>query len=288
MNIGAKVLTTGADVAGKAVVGLSYLLSKIVAAEYKTKGIVPKKYFNGKPTAYFTIMRKDLLEFSRAAKQYGIAYSVVMDKSNTNPKAEVDILIQDSNAALVQRVMERYGFNMPDINLDEAAAARDNEKTADVENSEYYIPPEDFNVDADAKDVELAEDEPASNGQHTAEKDQTTVSQEKVPDIDILRSDAFINLLEEQQVDINTKDDNDSGKDKRPTQARTENQNIQFAHSSKTITSKEKPSVKGTLMAHRKEEKREAAQRSPTRVRGGYEHVQTLARKPKSKEGKER
>lgn len=272
IGAGAKIITTGVDVAGKAVVGLAQLLTIIVNAEYRSKGFVPKKYFDGKPTAYFTIMQKDLLEFSRAAKQYGIAYSAIIDKTNTNPKAEVDIIIQDSNAALVQRIMERYGFNMPDINMDDvAAAARDTDKAADAEAAAHNAQSEDKAADAKATEHDMTTDQ--------------SPQENKVPDIDIMRSDGFINLLEEEQVDISTKGKEDAGKEKHPTQARTEGESIQFAPSSETT--RKRPSVRDTLETYRQEERREAAKQSPAKVRG-YEHVQTLARKQKSKEGRER
>lgn len=204
------------------------------------------------------------MEFTKAAKQYGVAYSVILDKTQTEPMSEVDILIQDSNASLVQRIMDRYGFNMPEIT------------------------PED--VAKDAQDIDKDNSPNAKDGQHeTATKSADTRADEAVKQpaskdtktIDPLQKDEFMNLIEEQRVDLSVKQD----KNERPTQARTDERNTQFARSSETTT-EYRASTRAALKAYKQEEKNAP---SKDKSRSVGRRVNTMAAiKPKAKEGRSR
>ncbi len=85
-----------------------YALSKDTK---KTKGkIALKKMLRSQePLKIFTIKEEELYLFQKEAKRYGILYTVLVDKDEMD--GEVDIITKCSDAARINRVVERFKLN---------------------------------------------------------------------------------------------------------------------------------------------------------------------------------
>lgn len=65
---------------------------------------------SGKELKVFTIRADELQKFKAAAKQYGVLYTVLHDKENTDPHAELDLFVRMEDAPRINRIVEKYGF----------------------------------------------------------------------------------------------------------------------------------------------------------------------------------
>lgn len=63
----------------------------------------------------YTIKASELKKFKEVAKQYGVLYTVMQDKDNTSPNAEVDIWARMEDAPKINRITEKYGFGTVEI-----------------------------------------------------------------------------------------------------------------------------------------------------------------------------
>lgn len=65
---------------------------------------------SGKELKLFTIRADELEKFKEVAKQYGVLYTVMRDKENTDPHAEIDLWARLEDAPKINRIIEKYGF----------------------------------------------------------------------------------------------------------------------------------------------------------------------------------
>lgn len=65
---------------------------------------------SGKELKLFTIRADELEKFKEVAKQYGVLYTVMRDKENTDPHAEIDLWARLEDAPKINRIVEKYGF----------------------------------------------------------------------------------------------------------------------------------------------------------------------------------
>lgn len=63
---------------------------------------------SGKPLKIFTIQKKDLVNFSREAKRYGVLYCALVDRKNKNFDGMVDIMVRQEDASKIDRIVERF------------------------------------------------------------------------------------------------------------------------------------------------------------------------------------
>lgn len=71
---------------------------------------------SGKELKVFSLPQKDLKEFTKQAKRYGVLYCVLREK-NQDGSAPVDIIARADDASKIQRIVERYKF----VTTDKAA-----------------------------------------------------------------------------------------------------------------------------------------------------------------------
>lgn len=71
---------------------------------------------SGKELKVFSLPQKDLKEFTKQAKRYGVLYCVLREK-NQDGSAPVDIIARVDDASKIQRIVERYKF----VTTDKAA-----------------------------------------------------------------------------------------------------------------------------------------------------------------------
>ncbi|MCD8054968.1 MAG: PcfB family protein [Lachnospiraceae bacterium] len=69
---------------------------------------------SGKELKVFAVRQKDLEQFTKHAKQYGILYCVLRDKANSNPEAMVDIIARAEDASKIQRIFDRFHLGSVD------------------------------------------------------------------------------------------------------------------------------------------------------------------------------
>lgn len=75
---------------------------------------------SGKETKIFAIKNSDLKQFATEAKRYGVTYCVLKDK-NGPPDSLVEIMVTDTDAGKISRIMDRLEFAAVDIGAVEAA-----------------------------------------------------------------------------------------------------------------------------------------------------------------------
>lgn len=106
---------------------LMTVLKQEISQSKKTRGKarLTNLLKSGKELKVFAVRQKDLEQFTKHAKQYGILYSVLRDKANSNPEALVDIIARAEDAAKVQRIVDRFHLGSVDRASIEAEAEGD-------------------------------------------------------------------------------------------------------------------------------------------------------------------
>ena len=94
-----------AKVTGEAAKNIALLLISALKNEQQTKGKarLSKMIRSGKELKVFTVQKKDLKEFTKHAKKYGVLYTVLRDKNNKDGNSLVDI-IEIGRASCFERV----------------------------------------------------------------------------------------------------------------------------------------------------------------------------------------
>lgn len=89
---------------------------------------------SGKELKLYTVRADELEKFKEIAKQYGVLYTVMRDKENTDPHAEIDIWARLEDAPKINRIIEKYGFgtvvpgaevsmtNAPELSVEDKSA----------------------------------------------------------------------------------------------------------------------------------------------------------------------
>lgn len=118
---------------------LASVLKQEVTQSNKTRGRarLTSMIKSGKELKVFSIPQKDLQEFTRHAKNYGVLYCVLREKNGTNPGTPVDIIARAEDASKIQRIVERFELGKVDkasiIADAERNIAQRAEKAVDVE-----------------------------------------------------------------------------------------------------------------------------------------------------------
>lgn len=63
---------------------------------------------SGKPLKIFTMQKKDLIRFTKEAKNYGVLYCALVNRKNKNFDDMVDILVRQEDASKIDRIVERF------------------------------------------------------------------------------------------------------------------------------------------------------------------------------------
>lgn len=118
-----------ASIGGMTAKSLAAMIYAILTDNKKTHGKTRLNAMlkSGKELKVIAISHKDLNQFCKAAKQYGVLYCVLKEKNNTN--GIVDIMIRAEDAAKVSRIVDKY--DLASINtkvIREAVLSNENEK----------------------------------------------------------------------------------------------------------------------------------------------------------------
>ena len=99
-----------AKVSGEAAKSIAVLLISALKQEQKTKGKarLTNMIKSGKELKVYTVQQKDLKEFTKHAKKYGVLYTVLRDKNNKDKNAFVDIIARADDASKIQRIIDRF------------------------------------------------------------------------------------------------------------------------------------------------------------------------------------
>jgi hypothetical protein len=129
-----------AKLSGEAAKNIALLLISALKQEQKTKGKarLTNMIKSGKELKVFTVQKKDLKEFTKHAKKYGVLYTVLRDKNNKNNNAVVDIIARADDASKIQRIIDRFDLATVDkgtiIKQAEKAIKSRKEKTDSTKN----------------------------------------------------------------------------------------------------------------------------------------------------------
>lgn len=124
----AKITTSVGGISAKSLAAMIYA---IITDNKKTRGKTRLNTLlkSGKELKVLAINHKDLEQFCKSAKQYGVLYCVLKEKNNTN--GIVDIMVRAEDAAKVSRIVDKY--DLASINtkvIREAVLANENEKVS--------------------------------------------------------------------------------------------------------------------------------------------------------------
>ena len=157
-----------AKVSGEAAKSIAVLLISALKQEQKTKGRarLTNMIKSGKELKVYTVQQKDLKEFTKHAKKYGVLYTVLRDKNNKDKNAFVDIIARADDASKIQRIIDRFDLATVDkgtiVSQSEKAIEerkkKAEEKTDKSENNELFD--EIFAEDNSEKSADKSEHKP--------------------------------------------------------------------------------------------------------------------------------
>ena len=93
-----------------------YLLAK--SKETKTtkgKTSLNNMLKSGSPLKIFTLKREELEQFHKETKKYGVLYTALIDKKQTDLDGMVDIMVRAEDAPKINRIVERFKLSAVDI-----------------------------------------------------------------------------------------------------------------------------------------------------------------------------
>ena len=130
-----------AKITGQGAKQVAILLYAVLKDQKKTKGKarLTSMLRTGKELKVFAVEDKDLVKFSRAAKQYGVLYCVLKDRDAKD--GLTDVMVRAEDASKVNRIFERFKLSTVDMasvrsEIERAKASRAEEK----EVPERYVP----------------------------------------------------------------------------------------------------------------------------------------------------
>lgn len=105
-----------AKLTGSAAKNVALLLVSVLKQEQQTKGKarLTNMIKSGKELKVFSIPNKDLAQFTKQAKRYGVLYCVLRDKSAKGDDVPVDIIARAEDASKIQRIVERFEIGKVD------------------------------------------------------------------------------------------------------------------------------------------------------------------------------
>ena len=122
-----------AKITGQGAKQVAILLYAVLKDQKKTKGKarLTSMLRTGKELKVFAVEDKDLVKFSRAAKQYGVLYCVLKDRDAKD--GLTDVMVRAEDASKVNRIFERFKLATVDMasvrsEIERAKASRAEEK----------------------------------------------------------------------------------------------------------------------------------------------------------------
>lgn len=114
-----------AKISGEGAKQLAVLIAAVLREEQKTHGKarLTNMIKSGNELKVFTVQQKDLKKFAKEAKRYGVLYSILREKGNTDPNASIDIIARATDAPKINRIVERFNLST----VDKASVVRDME-----------------------------------------------------------------------------------------------------------------------------------------------------------------
>ena len=118
-----------AKLTGSAAKNVALLLVSVLKQEQQTKGKarLTNMIKSGKELKVFSIPNKDLAQFTKQAKRYGVLYCVLRDKSAKGDDVPVDIIARAEDASKIQRIVERFELGK----VDKAAIVTESQKAVE-------------------------------------------------------------------------------------------------------------------------------------------------------------
>ena len=116
-----------AKLTGSAAKNVALLLVSVLKQEQQTKGKarLTNMIKSGKELKVFSIPNKDLAQFTKQAKRYGVLYCVLRDKSAKGDDVPVDIIARAEDASKIQRIFDRFELG----NVDKGSIVANAEKS---------------------------------------------------------------------------------------------------------------------------------------------------------------
>ena len=163
-----------AKVTGEAAKNIALLLISALKNEQQTKGKarLSKMIRSGKELKVFTVQKKDLKEFTKHAKKYGVLYTVLRDKNNKDGSSLVDIIARAEDASKIQRIMDRFDLTK----VDKGTIVKESEK-AIKSRKDKASGKQETKGENEAFFGELFADEDKSSDRKAAEKDKPQKSE---------------------------------------------------------------------------------------------------------------
>lgn len=131
-----------AKLTGSAAKNVAVLLASVLKQEISQSGKTSGKarltnmIKSGKELKVFSIPQRDLPKFTEHAKQYGILYCVLRDKTTKASDAPIDIIARAEDASKIQRIVERFELGKVDKASIVTEAERDVADREEAERSE--------------------------------------------------------------------------------------------------------------------------------------------------------
>jgi hypothetical protein len=119
---------TAVKLSGKATISLVNYLTALAKDNKKTKGKtrLVRMLKEGKELKVFQIDNRQIQDFARLAKTYGILFTALRDKQN--PDQMVDLMVKLEDASKVSRVLERLKIASYDVGEIQSTLERDRKK----------------------------------------------------------------------------------------------------------------------------------------------------------------
>ena len=130
-NVTLKGAEVVGNMTGKAMMSLATFLIAAARSEKRTKGRTRMKTFNGKPTKVFIIRLRDLPEFAKQAREYGVLYAAVINRKDRTPDGLVDVVVNAHDAGKVNRIAERFAMSAVDVDRVRDELLQTHEDTSD-------------------------------------------------------------------------------------------------------------------------------------------------------------
>lgn len=114
-----------ARITGHGAKNLAVLIAAVLKEEQRTKGKarLSNMIKSGKELKVFTVQQKDIKKFAKEAKRYGVLYSVLRERGNSDPHAAIDVIARATDAPKISRIVERFNLST----VDKASVVRDME-----------------------------------------------------------------------------------------------------------------------------------------------------------------
>lgn len=131
-----RISLNGAEMAAKltgaAAKEIAVMLYAILKDQHRTKGKMRLSHMlrTGKQLKVFAVKEQDLKKFCKAAKKYGVLYTVLKDKKAKD--GICDVMVRSEDASKVNRIFDRFKLSTIDRAEVKAAVVRDKKEKPPV------------------------------------------------------------------------------------------------------------------------------------------------------------